>query len=104
MQELEMLKAFTMKAVAAALVLAGAGLGSPVPTAAGESTGTWRNGMVEGPFGPGYYRGAPGGAYVRPDYDDGYRGAAVYGGRDCYVQRERVVDEWVVVRRTRVCE
>jgi hypothetical protein len=38
-----------------ALALSGAATLASVPVQAGESTGTWRNGMVDGPYGPGWY-------------------------------------------------
>jgi hypothetical protein len=50
-----------------ALALSGAALVSSLPSQAGESTGTWRNGMVDGPYGPGYY--TPDGRY----YGNGHR-------------------------------
>jgi hypothetical protein len=71
-----------------ALALSGAALVSSLPAQAGESTGTWRNGMVEGPYGPGYY--APDGtyygnghrqrrrAYVQESYRESYRPAPRY--------------------------
>ncbi|MBZ6074701.1 hypothetical protein [Microvirga puerhi] len=78
-------------------------LGGAVPAQAGAGTGTWRNGMVEGPYGPGYY-GPP----RAPRYaDDGYyRGVSRYGEQDCYMVRRRFVDDWgrVIVRRERICE
>jgi hypothetical protein len=62
-----MLSPFKLKTGLIALVLCGAaGAWSP-PAQAGESTGTWRNGMVDGPYGPGYY--GPDGTY----YGDGRR-------------------------------
>jgi hypothetical protein len=56
-----------LKAGFVALALSGAAWASSLPAQAGESTGTWRNGMVNGPYGPGYY--GPDGAY----YGDGRR-------------------------------
>jgi hypothetical protein len=44
-----------------ALALSGAVTLASVPAQAGENTGTWRNGMVDGPYGPGWYE--PRGAY-----------------------------------------
>ena len=68
----------------AAVALGGAVLASTVPAEAGASTGRWRNGMVAGPAGPGYYggggyayRGPRHGGY-RPDY--GYRRSRNVGG------------------------
>ncbi|EIM31238.1 hypothetical protein MicloDRAFT_00002280 [Microvirga lotononidis] len=49
----------------AALMLSGVVTVWSHPVQAGESTGTWRNGMVAGPYGRGYY--SPDGAY----YGDG---------------------------------
>jgi hypothetical protein len=70
----------------AALALGGAVLVSAAPAEAGASTGRWRNGMVAGSAGVGYYgRQAyrPGGYGYRPSY--GYhrsrnRGGAVAAG------------------------
>ena len=45
-----------------------------LPAHAGESTGTWRNGMVSGPAGVGYY-GSNGGYYVER-HRSGRRGYA----------------------------
>lgn len=56
-----------LKAGLVALALSGTALVSSVPAQAGESTGTWRNGMVDGPYGPGYY--GPDGRY----YGNGHR-------------------------------
>jgi len=65
----------------AALALGGTLLAA-LPAQAGESTGRWRNGMVAGPYGPGYYGHRPGGYGYRPAY--GYRhrnnGGAVAAG------------------------
>jgi len=60
-----MLYAGLFKTGLAALMLSGAIAVWSHPAQAGESTGTWRNGMVAGPYGPGYY--SPNGAY----YGDG---------------------------------
>ena len=46
------------------LALSGTAVGVSIPAQAGESTGTWRNGMVDGPYGPGWY--GPDGTF----YDD----------------------------------
>jgi hypothetical protein len=43
------------------LALSGSATLASLPAQAGESTGTWRNGMVDGAYGPGWY--GPGGAY-----------------------------------------
>ena len=81
-----MLHSRTWHAALGALALGGACLAWSEPASAGASTGTWRNGMVAGPVGVGYYgyRGGfrPGhyGGYhggLRPAYYGGYRG---YGG------------------------
>ena len=53
-------------AVVGALALGAALVVSSVPATAGARTGTWRNGMVAGPLGVGYYAG------YRPYYH-GYR-------------------------------
>jgi hypothetical protein len=45
----------------AALMLSGVVAIWSHPVQAGESTGTWRNGMVAGPYGPGFY--GPDGSY-----------------------------------------
>ena len=76
----------TFMAGLAALALGGAVLVSAAPAEAGASTGRWRNGMVAGSAGVGYYgRQAyrPGGYGYRPSY--GYhrsrnRGGAVAAG------------------------
>ena len=78
------------------LALSGAAAIWSAPVQAGSSTGTWRNGMVDGPYGPGYY--GPDGRY----YGDGrqqrrrgyaretYRPSRSYGGyyeyRDPYAR------------------
>jgi hypothetical protein len=62
----------TLTAGLAALALGGAVLAS-APAEAGASTGTWRNGMVAGPYGAGYYGG---GGYRARGY--GYRPAYGY--------------------------
>ena len=61
-----------------------------LPAHAGESTGTWRNGMVAGPAGVGYY-GSNGGYYVerprsgRRGYVREYRRPSrAYGGYSVY--------------------
>jgi hypothetical protein len=56
----------------AAMVLGGTLLTS-APAQAGAGTGTWRNGMVAGPYGVGYYRGY---GYRPARY--GYRPARAY--------------------------
>jgi hypothetical protein len=96
-----------LKVSFAAAVIGGAALASSLPAAAGESTGTWRNGMVEGPYGPGYYGPGPGGGprghaygYYR-HHDHGWD-----GGGDCRTVRRRFVNSWgdVVIRREEVCD
>jgi hypothetical protein len=62
----------------AALALGGAILASSTEAQAGASTGTWRNGMVAGPYGAGYY----GRQAYRPaayGYRPGYGGYGGYG-------------------------
>lgn len=64
----------------AALALGGSLLAA-APAQAGESTGRWRNGMVAGPYGPGYYGYRSAGYGYRPYY--GHRhsnGGAVAAG------------------------
>jgi hypothetical protein len=96
-----------------ALVMGGAMLSS-TPAQAGASTGTWKNGMVAGPYGVGCYdarcaarnygyRGSPYRRHrhyreVYPSYRAGYRGR-------CHYERTRFVNHrgHVVVRRVRVC-
>src|SRR3954447_10433668 len=58
----------TLTAGLAALTLGGAILASATSAQAGAGTGTWRNGMVAGPYGAGYYGGQ---AYSPAGY--GYR-------------------------------
>jgi hypothetical protein len=78
----------TLKAVLTALTLAVAVLAWSAPAEAGASTGTWRNGMRAGPYGPGYY-GRYGGGYAPRRYyasprsygRRGYYGGAGYYGR-----------------------
>lgn len=96
-----MLRKDALKAILAAVSLSGAVLAAG-PAQAGASTGTWRNGMVAGPYGPGYYGSGRG----PRDYGDDYRDTARYEQQDCYMLRRRFVDPWgrVVVRRERVCE
>lgn len=82
----------TLKAVLGALALGGAVLAWSVPAEAGASTGTWRNGMVAGPYGVGYYGGyrpAFGGYYGRSyGYYGSYRPAYYgYGYRPYYRPR-----------------
>jgi hypothetical protein len=105
-----MSQARSLKVLAGAVIAAGSVLATALPAEAGASTGTWRNGMVAGPYGAGHYgrSAAPRDYYggARNDYRDGYRGASDYGGQECYTERRRMVDHRgrVVVRRTRVCE
>ena len=49
----------------------------PTAAEAGMRTGTWRNGMVAGPYGVGWY--GPGG-YYPGYYGAGYGGPYGYGG------------------------
>jgi len=91
-----MLSSRALKAGLAALGLFGALSLWSVPAEAGASTGTWRNGMVAGPRGPGYYvpygryygearpyryRGYARRSYAPPRYYDGYDGYDGYGYR-----------------------
>jgi len=94
----------------AAFVLSGAVALWSVPADAGASTGRWRNGMVDGPYGPGYY--GPDGTfygdgrprprryvreYHRPSrnyreyyqYDDAYERPRSYRWRQQYEYRRR---------------
>jgi hypothetical protein len=66
-----------MTAGLGALALGAAVLISAAPAEAGSSTGTWRNGMVAGPYGAGYY-----GPARRPYYrhHHGNAGGAVAAG------------------------
>ncbi|WP_262030410.1 hypothetical protein [Microvirga sp. Mcv34] len=48
-----------LKTCVLALALSGSATLASLPAQAGESTGTWRNGMVNGPYGAGWY--GPGG-------------------------------------------
>ncbi|HEV2565247.1 MAG TPA: hypothetical protein VGU19_09195 [Microvirga sp.] len=66
-----------------AAALSGAATLASLPAQAGESTGTWRNGMVNGPYGPGWYE--PGDYYEdarpvrrRPYVRDRYRHRPAY--------------------------
>jgi hypothetical protein len=98
-----------LKAGLAGLAIAGAVAGWSASATAGQTTGTWRNGMVAGPYGPGYY-GRDGTFYGNgfrgPRRHYGYRGASLYEESACYTVRRRMVDDWgrVIVRRTRVCD
>ena len=98
-----MLKTCILKTTLAALALGGAALVTALPAEAGASTGTWRSGMVAGPYGPGYYGPPDRGPRA---YREGYRGISRDEDEDCYTVRRRFVDDWgrVIVRRERVCE
>jgi hypothetical protein len=63
----------------AALALGGSLLAA-ASAQAGESTGRWRNGMVAGPYGPGYYGHRPAGYGYRPSY--GYQPSYGYRHRN----------------------
>jgi hypothetical protein len=86
----------------------GAALAWSAPAEAGRRTGTWRNGMVAGPYGPGYYavygyRGShrgPWGSYG-PYY---YRSR--YFAPFCYTAQGPHIDPWgrVTILHTRICE
>lgn len=70
----------TFTAGLAALALGGAVLASTTNTAeAGASTGTWRNGMVAGPYGVGYYGRQ---AYRPGGYGYGYRPSGYHRSRN----------------------
>ena len=66
----------TLTAGLAVLALGGA-LVTSAPAEAGSGTGTWRNGMVAGPAGVGYYGGRGYGYGYRPTY---YRNRSNVGG------------------------
>ena len=67
----------TLVAAMGALALGGALMVSAEPASAGARTGTWRNGMVAGPLGVGYY-GHP--RFHRPYYRRHDVGGAVAAG------------------------
>ena len=111
-------------AVGAAALVMGGSLMITAPATAGESTGRWRNGMVAGPYGPGYYGqrhayrphygyrrhnnggavaagvigGLALGALASSAYAapayPSYYGAGAYAAPSCYMVRRRFVDEW----------
>jgi hypothetical protein len=108
----------TLMVAATALTL-GVGVFAAAPAEAGASTGTWRNGMVAGPYGVGCYdRSCAARNYgygrERRSYRSSYRYRPVQAypayrsrrARDCYIDRQRSVNRWgdVVIRRVRVCE
>lgn len=72
----------TLTAGIAALAMGGAILATSAPAEAGASTGRWRNGMVAGPAGVGYYGGRhayhPGSYGHRPAR--GYHRSRNHGG------------------------
>jgi hypothetical protein len=73
----------TLKAGLAALMLGGTILASATSAEAGASTGTWRNGMVAGPYGAGYYGHGYGPArygYRRSHGNGGAVAAGLIGG------------------------
>src|SRR3954454_4055928 len=73
----------TLKAGLAALMLGGAILASATSAEAGAGTGTWRNGMVAGPYGAGYYGHGYGPArygYRRSHGNGGAVAAGLIGG------------------------
>ncbi len=104
-----MLHSRTWRAALGALALGGALFTWTGPASAGAGTGTWRNGMVAGPYGVGCYDGrcARRNYGYRPvqAYPE-YRVRRSYRERDCYMERRRTVNRWgdEVVRRVRVCE
>jgi hypothetical protein len=81
-----MLSRYILKTGLAAVALFGAVATWSPPAEAGASTGTWGNGTVDGPYGPGYY--GPNGEfygngrqYRRRSYDrEYYRPSRNYGG------------------------
>jgi hypothetical protein len=79
--------AAALRAGLAAFALCGAVVAWSAPAEAGASTGTWRNGMQAGPYGPGYY-GPDGRYYGPPRFYGGRRGyygpPRYYGGRRGY--------------------
>jgi hypothetical protein len=85
-----MFTARALKTGLSVLALCGAFAAWSLPAEAGSSTGTWRNGMVDGPYGPGYY--GPNGEYYgggrqyrRRGYArESYRVPRHYGGRYVY--------------------
>jgi len=95
----EMFSSRILKMGLVALALSGAAALTSLPAQAGESTGTWRNGMVDGPYGPGWY--GPDGtfygndrtvrrrAYVRERYRPSYRYAPYGYYRDSYYPPRR---------------
>ena len=106
-----------LKAGFAALALAASVIAWSPAAEAGATTGTWRNGMRDGPYGPGYY--GPDGTF----YGNGDGTTRIpprrYWGRPrgfygsyrtpapvrCRMVEERIMNRWgrVVVRQTRVC-
>jgi hypothetical protein len=80
-------RSVAMRSGLAAFVFCGAVLALSAPAGAGASTGTWRNGMQAGPYGPGYY-GPDGSYYGPPRYYGGrrgyYRGPRYYAPRGYY--------------------
>jgi hypothetical protein len=99
-----MLSSRVLKISLVALALSGAAVTLSLPAHAGERTGTWRNGMVDGPYGPGWY--GPDGTFYGNDqtvrrrgyareyyrssrdyddyYEDPYARPRGYRGRDRY--------------------
>jgi hypothetical protein len=76
-----------VRAALGAVALGGALITWSVPANAGASTGTWRNGMVAGPYGGGYY-GRPAFGGYRGGYRPAYGG--YYGGYRPYYRRNNV--------------
>jgi hypothetical protein len=78
-----MFRSRALKAGLGSLVLMGSVLVWSVPAEAGMRTGTWRNGMIAGPYGIGYYGGYR--PAVLGGYHGGYRPAYYgYGYRPYY--------------------
>jgi hypothetical protein len=98
-------------AALSALVIGGAML-MPAPAEAGASTGTWKNGMVAGPYGVGCYNArcaARNYGYRSAPRRHHYRSMRAYPTyrrhHRCHYERARVVNHrgHLVTRRVRVC-
>ncbi len=82
-----MFRSQSLRAALGAVALGGALLAWSGPASAGAGTGSWRNGMVAGPYGVGFYGGYRPAfhgyrphAYHRPYYRRNNTGAAVAAG------------------------
>jgi hypothetical protein len=110
-----MLDKRVLKAGFAALALVASVVAWSAPAQGGATTGTWRNGMVNGPYGPGYY-GPDGTFYGNGDGTTRIPPRRYYYGRPrgfygsyrprCYTVERRIVNAWgrVVVQQERVCK